>query len=335
MTGTPVVYPSGVGVVAQSVYIGDADGTLWRFDLSDPNPRNWTGAIFADAYSPKADTSGGDSYPLTASSDFDALDSEAISVEPQLALDSSANLVVNFATGDQTAFDACYMALGATNTNATTNSTCNFPLSPTVNFIYSVREARGGATPYRAVVNWYQRWASGERVTGPMAIFNGILYFATYVPPGGVSSGCGGGGANLYAWDFSHVSTGACSGAIGAGGTAVGCGGITNLDPNFPANGQLTYSMLAPTNPGITVNTVIPGVSIASTPSCTVASNSGVPDSYTGGSHTVTSTPTPGGYSLVANIGKGKKTAAQNLVTKQIQSPATPTIVDSWAAVAE
>ena len=99
MTGTPVVYPSGVGVVAQAAYIGDADGTMWRFDLSDPNPRNWTGAIFADAYSQKADGASNDVYPTT-STDFNALDSEAISIEPQLALDPSANLVMDFATGD-------------------------------------------------------------------------------------------------------------------------------------------------------------------------------------------------------------------------------------------
>ncbi len=81
MTGIPIVYPSGVGVVAQEVFIGDADGTMWRFDISNPNPKNWTGAIFADAYSVNADTAatGPDNLGASLTSpDWKALDSEAI-----------------------------------------------------------------------------------------------------------------------------------------------------------------------------------------------------------------------------------------------------------------
>jgi len=347
MTGRPVVYPSGVGVVAQAAYIGDADGTMWRFDLSDPNPRNWTGAIFADAYSPVADLAGGDAYPLGSATDWTALDSEGITVEPQLALDATANVTMNFATGDQTAFNACYSATGTTGGDVNTNGTCLSPLQPTVNFVYSVKELRhvtGGAgiPPYTASVNWYQEWTTGERVTGPMAIFNGILYFATYVPPGGSSTGCAGGGANLYAWDFAKPAT--CSGSNGGNNASnavgdttlpVGYGGVGNVDPNFAPTGQLNYSALQGQNPSITVNTIIPGVSIASTPSCATTSVNPAGDAYSGAAHTTIANPTPPTYSLMANIGKGKKSTAQNLVTQKLAAPTAPTIVDSWAAVSE
>jgi type IV pilus assembly protein PilY1 len=340
MTGTPVVYPSGVGVVAQAAYIGDADGTMWRFDLSDPNPRNWTGAIFADAYSPAADLSGGDAYPASVT-DFTALDSEAISVEPQLALDPSANVVMNFATGDQTAFNACYSSAAAKGTNLTTSTSCTGALQPTVNFLYSVHEKRNtssgsSAPPYLAQVNWYQEWTTGERVTGPMATFNSILYFSTYLPPGGSADNCTGGGANLYAWDFVNPSTAPC-GALGDSGSPVGCGGLAGLDQNFPASGELTYTALTTEASGtLTSTTVVPGVSIASTPSCTTAVTNGIPtDAYTGGGHTTLSTPSPGTYSLVANIGKGKNSVSQNLVTQKLKTPSAPTVVDSWASIAE
>jgi len=36
----------------------------------------------------------------------------------------------------------------------------------------------------------------------------------------------------------------------------------------------------------------------------------------------------------MANIGK-KSTAGANLITQPIQTPAAPTIVDSWATIAE
>jgi len=207
-----------------------------------------------------------------------------------------------------------------------------------VNFVYSVHEKRNtssGSTvaPYVAQVNWLQRWTTGERVTGPMAVFGGILYFSTYAPPGGSKDNCTGGGANLYAWDF-IAAAGTC-GPVGLNGP-VGCGGVGTDDPNFAPSGELTTSTLALANANITVSTVIPGVSIAATPSCTNAVTNGIPsDAYTGGGHTTISNPSPGEYSLMANIGKGKNSAKQNLVTQKLKPPSAPTVVDSWASIAE
>ncbi len=342
MTGVPVVYPSGVGVVAQAVYIGDADGTMWRFDISDPNPRNWSGAIFADAYSPAADFSGGDTGSASPTSpDWTALDSEAISVPPVIALDSTATVTMNFATGDQTTFNACYSVPGLSpaQISGTTNSkpNCTVPLQDEVNFLYSVREARGGGgVPFaHAQVNWYTEWWTGERVTGPMAVFNGILYFATYVPPGSTGTVCSEGGPNLYAYDFAKPPKAGCSsGATGDNNTQIGCGGDGTEDPNFNPTGS-TPGQVTGTSLGgnVTANTIIPGVAVAATPSCTTTGT--IPsDSYTGGAHTSTSATTAGTYSLMANIGK-KSTAGANLVTQPIQTPAAPTIVDSWATIAE
>jgi type IV pilus assembly protein PilY1 len=338
MTGTPVVYPSGVGVVAQAFYLGDADGTMWRFDLSDPNPRNWTGAIFADAYSAKADLSGTDTMtPTSSSPDWPALDSEAISVPPVLALDNTATLTMDFATGDQTAFNPCYSVPGLNPKLASgiTNPNCTPPLQPTVNFLYSVRETRGGSTPFpHAQVKWYQEWTTGERVTGPMAIFNGALYYATYLPPGVSGTVCSQGGPNLYANDFANPPKNPkCSkGALNDSGANIGCGGDPTIDSNFAPTGELTTSALGLT--GANPNTiVIPGVAVTATPSCTQTSN--IPsDAYTGGGHTAATNTTPGSYSLTANIGK-KGTAASNVVTQKLQAPTAPTIVDSWATIAE
>ncbi len=355
MTGKPVIYPSGVGVVAQAAYIGDADGTLWRFDLSDPNPANWTGAIFADAYAPNADSGSGyqsAGTPTPTNTDWTALDSQAIAVEPQISLDSSANVVVNFATGDQTAFNACYSAVGTTTTDGTSNSGCaaasgaTGSLNPVVNFVYSVSEQRGSqassgmTTPYHALVNWYQAFGTngstghlpGERVTGPMAVFNGILYFATYTPPNGTGNTCLEGGPALYAWDFEAAAT---LGSPGSGAAFLKNGIL--LDASFTTPpGEINAATLE-SQYGLTVisnTTVIPGVSIASTPSCTTTST--IPqDAYTGQAHTETTAPIAGTYSLMANLGRGHPPAGGNLLTKAIQAPATPTIVDSWAAVSE
>lgn len=45
MVGSPAVYP-GVGVTpAERAYIGDAQGRIWRLDMRDPSPEQWTVAI--------------------------------------------------------------------------------------------------------------------------------------------------------------------------------------------------------------------------------------------------------------------------------------------------
>ena len=39
-----------MGQVADRVYVGDADGTLWRIDLSNPDPVQWDAHVAFDAY---------------------------------------------------------------------------------------------------------------------------------------------------------------------------------------------------------------------------------------------------------------------------------------------
>ena len=43
MIGMPSVYPADVGAVATKFFIGDADGTVWRFDISSQDPNQWFG----------------------------------------------------------------------------------------------------------------------------------------------------------------------------------------------------------------------------------------------------------------------------------------------------
>ncbi len=90
-------------------------------------------------------------------------------VTPVVSLDPSGELVLNFATGTTDNFD-------------TTG----------IEYVYSVTEKLQGSTPkLRAFVNWWLGPPSfdslaGERVLlGPMTVFNGTLYFATYAaaPP--------------------------------------------------------------------------------------------------------------------------------------------------------
>ncbi len=50
LTGVPVPYPAKAGQIANCIYIGDADGTLWRVNLSKPDPDDWTVDMMWDGY---------------------------------------------------------------------------------------------------------------------------------------------------------------------------------------------------------------------------------------------------------------------------------------------
>ena len=76
MTGTPVVYPSDIGTDTTKFFISDADGTIWRFDLSSSDPSQWSGELYLDLYNQTVDTSS------TAWSD-----GQPVQVPPVLSLD--------------------------------------------------------------------------------------------------------------------------------------------------------------------------------------------------------------------------------------------------------
>lgn len=63
MTGTPIVYPAEIGTDATKFFISDADGTIWRFDVSDPSPANWSGQLYLDLYNQTVDSPPGFAPP--------------------------------------------------------------------------------------------------------------------------------------------------------------------------------------------------------------------------------------------------------------------------------
>jgi type IV pilus assembly protein PilY1 len=293
MTGTPIVYPDTPGSIAQKVFIGDADGTVWRFDLTDTNPANWTGLLFLDAYNQDVDKTS------TAYED-----GQPIQVPIVVATDRIGSVVVGIGTGDQETF---------TNTGN--------------NFVYSVTEKADTATNLlRANVNWYVPYTNGERVSGPMTIFDSVYYWSTFAAAGS-NAVCTSGTAHMYGRDYETPND----------TTDLSKGGIPRLEPptnpTTPAPDFITPSTYDSTLTG----KLIPGVSVNVTPACADTSST-VPDSYTGGTHTMASYVTPGSYSLFAQVGGkngGTNGAANSTFSVSLPSPTTAAVVDSWASVVE
>lgn len=287
MTGTPVVYPQTVGAVAQKIFVGDADGTLWRIDVSSTNPANWRVHLFAD---------------LLAVDGNGAADSEPVAIPPTLTLDPNGALVVNAATGDQ---ESLIRKTGDRN------------------YVWSIRETRPGAgAPPIGSVQWFLRLNNGERVTGPMVVFERSLYLATFEPriPVGAANCSSAGVARLWGLDYLTPGTGA-----GLGGAARWCS-LASLGADGVCSGGYVR------NEDIS-NQVIPGVSLRATQACGELNNLADESGGTGYAQF-----SPSQYNLFFGIGKasGASGAASTIAARQsirLPIPRTSSKVDAWSFI--
>lgn len=282
MTGTPVVFPNDPGSVAQKVFIGDADGTVYRLDLSNSNPTKWTADLFLDTRGPGVGPFTGD---------------KPIVVTPVVSLSEKGSLVVNVANGDQE-------ELGSANVNDH-------------HVVWSVTEV-AGTTRSIPQLNWYLQMDSGERVTGPMAVFDKALYFATY-RPNSTASVCAPGESRLYGVDFVKPELG-----------DVTKGGAYRM-PAMPNPVQFVVD----SDPTV-AEKLLPGVTVRASQAC--ASDQATYDYFAGGARNTPTMTKDVSYSLVANVsspdtGPGKNSVKQ--IKKDLALPVTQTVVDAWASVVE
>jgi type IV pilus assembly protein PilY1 len=322
MTGTPIIYPSDVGADTTKIFIGDADGTLWRLDVSDPIPANWTGGLYLDAYNGTVDTNA------TAWSD-----GQPFEVNPTLALDSAGEVVLD----------------------ATTTTTDQFDQTG-IYTLYSITEKVQGTSPpaLRAFVNWslnspltpttppgtsLAAWGLGERVSGPMTVFNGTLFFSTYAAgapgssslPATTTATCNNGIARIWGLDFAIQDSPTSTPTCYPGGKAE----MPNIPPASAT--PSTCSITPSTAPGYSglAGAVIPGVSIRQSPAC-ASTAPGAVDPFTGASHASVSNFTPGSYSVFAGVGQQNSGGlGSQTVSVALPTPIIPTRVDSWAAIFE
>lgn len=303
MVGTPVIYPDQVGVPIQRVFIGDADGTLWRIDLSSTDPADWKAGLFADL--------------IGKATSANAAASQPIQVPPVLSTDENGALIINAATGDQESVVA----------------------SDTLeNFVYALRDARVSNTTPKAELLWYKTLTKSERVTGPMTVFDKTLYFATYVPERGGTTvaSCNSPGA-AWLWGMSYIKP---KGVAGDGGENRWCP-AASVDTTATGAGLCTAPSLLekesakdanPTDPGLGKD-IIPGVTLASSQACV---GNDTTDEY---GNSMFSTVSQTQYSLSFGISRpntkdnNKAQAARGSVNRPL--PRMPTQINSWSLVLE
>ncbi|MBX3206952.1 MAG: hypothetical protein KF764_18040 [Labilithrix sp.] len=288
MIGTPVVYPQTVGAVGQKIFIGDADGTLWRIDVSSTDPSNWKAMLFADL--------------ILGST---AAESQPIQVTPILSLDPHGALVINAATGDQE--NLIYRAGER-------------------NYIWSILEKRPTDNPApRAQTQWVETLDNGQRVTGPMTVFDRTLYFATFAPHVPAPGQCENAGVARL-WGLHYME---------ADGTGTNPPALPMWCTNVAATGVCSGGLVKNEDaPADIAGYVIPGVTLRPTQACSKVADLGE------GTGTGFETLAPAEFQLSYGVPKARTPGAGLPPTAMTRNSTRPlpriaTTVNAWALVVD
>lgn len=319
ITGTVALYPAAEGTVTTRAFVGDYDGTLWKLDVSDPNPQKWTFDIFHDAYFPSdiANTNKDTWGP--------------VAIAPVLTVDRFGDIVVNYATGDQN--------------NFSTNN---------LNHVYSVTERTTVTSSGKALVpklNWHLKFTGGVTPTGPMSLFSGNLFFSTFTPDVASGDACLKGQGTLWGVDYLESEPSVAN----DDGTPVPMGRHTKsptattdesagtCPPSYPnADGRGTgYPYFRCIK--LAAGSIVFGAGITQRPSCVSTPSSAIGiDPYMGmtSSHMSISNISVGEFQLVAQTGPKSGTttgsgSTTNTYVRTLVPPLSSTKIDSWAAIIE
>jgi type IV pilus assembly protein PilY1 len=310
ITGQPVAYPSDVGSVADRIFVGDQDGSLWKVDVSNKSPANWKMSLFWDAYG------GGDGNPA---GDWNS--GQPIATPPVLSVDSVGNLTVALSTGDQS-------SLG-TSTGQT-------------NFIWSLRDLPDSSHVFSASLAWGLKFLDGERVTGPISLFNSYLYFSTVTPPPANAACTSTNGARIWGMHYLTPRDGDGTPATPPVRTVGG-----KPAPFLATLGSTTQYVTDTSLLGTSASkqAVIFGVTVAQVPTC--YSEDTIPDGL-GNTTSRISNVNPGRFQLLiqtgaASVGTGGQAQAAGATSGlsagaaaiSLPSLATPARIEGWAALVE
>lgn len=275
IVGGVSVLNSEIGKEGTKAFTTDANGVVWRLDMSNPDPKEWTFLPFFDPWWTKSN------HPTTLPPFL-----PPPSYEPAvLSVDKAGDTVLIQGTGNIDALEA----VGE-------------------NVVYSIKEFRRAVSvsgveviEHMAVLNWGFN-LQNEQVMGPIELFNKTVYFSTFKSED-LSTSCNLSSTRL--WTVGFIER----------GTALETGGNNALidpweweDPRNPSNTLVGNPMGVgvPDGPGDTElhyteslsNTVIVGATLAQRPTCITSTYTS--DPYIGSVPQISSA-SPGKFVILAN----------------------------------
>ncbi|SEK68911.1 type IV pilus assembly protein PilY1 [Pseudoxanthomonas sp. GM95] len=284
MNATGIATVNANGLV-DTVYGGDLQGNVWKFDLSNANPSSWQisfgGAPLFTAVIPASGSNPAIPQPITGGIEVASGPSGGVSVyfgtgryfvEGDNAQANTASRAVQSLYGVWDKLDGTRIGT-ATGTAAATNGRASLVAqvlsTGTTSTGVTTRNVSNGAVNYASARGWYVDLSLptvsgsgatainyyGERFFGTPRIQNGKVFFTTFAP-GGVDCGSGGGFNWLYGLDL-LTGGGDMSGlTLTPGGTSVctaNCGAIALNASDQSSTPVRTTSILVPQSGGATV----------------------------------------------------------------------------------
>ncbi|MDY6863555.1 MAG: PilC/PilY family type IV pilus protein, partial [Thermodesulfobacteriota bacterium] len=221
-----------------TIYIGDLEGKLYKFDLSSTNTNQWDHSLFfdpgaADVFSGATVVPSGATLPVEA-----AALRRPIYYPPAVVKDSTGHTFIFYGTGDEQDI-----------TDATDQD------------FFAELEDLGGSG---SRCNWIYKLPVGEKMLGRPVAFSGVVYFTTYQS----STVCGSGSGYLYGLTISAYSGGNPQGG-GEAGLEYDADGTaqdpkiekTGLGGGVPSAPEVTNGMIYVTSSfGNTKSIKIPGI---------------------------------------------------------------------------
>lgn len=303
MVGTPALHNGASGTVVNRAYLGDANGTLWRADFSSNNPANWW---MADIYDMFWD-----------STTYDA--GQPIVERPVITTDVSGRTLIAFATGNPDLLESVEENRVAAIVEETTADAAGTVSAITINASWEIHA--GSMTATRDFYN-------GERLTGPMTLFNNVLYFGTFVPRTSTNP-CEIGFARLWGIDMYQTD---------ASDQPYTPRARLDLDGDDSTTSDIVRMTADLNRDGSTVddaNSVLFGVTAQRELVCSQTSTT--TDPTTGVSRSYVSSSTPGNYYLHLQTGSGSTGVGtiRTITPRRLPTPRVPARIDSWATVFE
>jgi type IV pilus assembly protein PilY1 len=165
LNGGVSVFRGDTATVASAAYTVDADGVLWRIDMSSLDPDDWEAEALHDLYY-------GEDYN----------DAEPTYYPPVLSLDNAGSVVILVGTGNIDVLDDA--------------SAENRVVSITEKLTFG---SDGFVDTLEGRLNWEIELDPGEQMTGQLELFGGQVYFGTFQAGGGTAiNACPFGGSRIF-----------------------------------------------------------------------------------------------------------------------------------------
>ena len=219
MVGAAAAFPGGVGQIADRAFMTDADGVIWRLDLSDSDPANWSVEAFHDIFHDKGWDVGEPAYN-----------------KPIISVDDNGNVVVIQATGDIDILDGVAE---------------NRVVSLTENLTF---DTDGAVTAVGGTLNWELDLAPGEQVTGPLELFDSRVYFGSFVSISAATDACAFGESKIWGVDYINDDGG---GGPGDGLESTAGSGLFDTTNVGPFTNQLIMGVAVSQQPNCFTGDVI------------------------------------------------------------------------------